>query len=140
MSSGKTHLVFKALSDRVCVIRKCVKTNLRLPKPVAVADVEDSSDGGGVDSPGAALLQAKVVQDLVELRVFPHVGQLHVHPGPEPCAQVAGTGENVAEMRVPLELPAFSLDVLLNLKTQKNFRESCRQNFLHSWNCSEVGA
>lgn len=42
-------------------------------------------------------------------------GQLDVHAGPEPGAQVGGAGEDVAQALVPHELPATLLDELLHL-------------------------
>lgn len=37
-------------------------------------------------------------------------GNLHVHAGPEPGAQVGGAGEDVAQALVPHELPATLLN------------------------------
>lgn len=37
-------------------------------------------------------------------------------PGPEPCAQVGGAGEDVTEVLIPHELPASLLDQTLHLR------------------------
>lgn len=50
------------------------------------------------------------------LRYLAQQGQFDVDPGPEPCAQVGGAGEDVAEPLVPHELPAFLLDQKLHLR------------------------
>lgn len=42
-------------------------------------------------------------------------GDLDVHAGPEPGAQVGGAGEDVAQALVPHELPATLLNQLLHL-------------------------
>lgn len=43
-------------------------------------------------------------------------GQFYVDPSSEPCAQVGGAGEDVAEPLVPHELPASVLDQTLHLE------------------------
>ena len=43
-------------------------------------------------------------------------GQFDVDPGPEPCAQVGGAGEDVTEVLIPHELPASLLDQTLHLR------------------------
>lgn len=44
------------------------------------------------------------------------VGQLDVHAGAQPCAQVGGAGEHIAQVLVPHELMALVLEQGLNLK------------------------
>lgn len=54
--------------------------------------------------------------------IYPYLaqqGQLDVDPGPEPCAQVGGTGEDVTEPLVPHKLPAFLLDQMLHLRDRE---------------------
>ena len=52
-------------------------------------------------------------------------GQFDVDPGPEPCAQVRGAGEDVTEPLVPHELPASLLDQTLHLKREGNTMRVC---------------
>ena len=47
------------------------------------------------------------------------VGQLDVHPGPQPGAQIGWTGEDVAQVRVPHELVVLRLKERFNLEMEK---------------------
>lgn len=121
---------------------------LRLAQAIQIRDVEGVPGGGCVHAAGASFLQPQVLQDLVETRVlksrawwrcgfsnaasaqvnvrvrqasrYPgEKGQLDVHTGPEPGAQVGGAGEDVAKALVPHELPATLLNELLHLVTSQ---------------------
>lgn len=58
----------------------------------------------------AASLKSADVSTCQSLRYPGEKGNLHVHAGPEPGAQVGGAGEDVAQALVPHELPATLLN------------------------------
>lgn len=64
----------------------------------------------------ASLLQPQPLEHLAELVVLAEVGQLDVHAGPQPCAQVGRTGEHVAQVLIPHELVAALLEQALDLQ------------------------
>lgn len=64
----------------------------------------------------STFLQPEPLQNLLELWVFAHVGQLHVHTSAQAGAQVRWTGEDVAQMFVPHEGVSSLLKQTLDLK------------------------
>ena len=67
----------------------------------------------------ASLLKPQPLEHLGELLVLAQVGQLDVHPGPQPRAQVGRAGEDVAQVRVPHELVVLRLEERFNLEMEK---------------------
>lgn len=117
--------------------------HLREAQAVRIGDVKDPTHGGRVHTawrdsqfsgaasgaaPGeraaawhplltcASLLKPQPLEHLRELLVLAQVGQLDVHPGPQPCAQVGRAGEDVAQVRVPHELVVLRLEERFNLE------------------------
>ena len=91
-------------------------TYLGFAETVAVGDVVGTTHGGCVYTASAALLQLQLVEKVGEALVLAEVGQLDVNAGTQTSAQVAGAGQDVAEMLVPHELPTLLADVALNLE------------------------
>lgn len=71
----------------------------------------------------ASLLQPQPLEHLAELVVLADVGQLDVHAGAQPGAQVGRTGEHVAQVLVPHELVAALLEQVLDLQGEAEDEE-----------------
>lgn len=89
--------------------------HLREAQAVRIGDVKDPTHGGRVHTACASLLKPQPLEHLRELLVLAQVGQLDVHPGPQPRAQVGRAGEDVAQVRVPHELVVLRLEERFNL-------------------------
>ena len=55
------------------------------------------------------------MQDVIKVFILGQQGQFDMHPSPEPCAQVAGAGEDITQVLVPHEGVLVLLDGLLHL-------------------------
>lgn len=75
---------------------------------------------------GSTFLEPQPLENLLELGVLAHVGQLDVHPGTQAGAQVGRAGEDVAQVLVPHESVSSVLEQRLDLKqkqTDQNLTE-----------------
>ena len=69
----------------------------------------------------STFLQPHPLENLLELGVFAHVGQLHVHTCTQAGAQVRWAGEDIAQVLIPHESVSSVLEQALNLKNSLIF-------------------
>lgn len=67
----------------------------------------------------STLLEPQLLEDLLKLGMFAHVGQLNVHTCTQAGAQVGGTGEDVAQVLIPHECMAPIFEQAFNLQRAK---------------------
>lgn len=67
----------------------------------------------------STFLEPQLLQNVLKLCIFAHVGKLHVHTGTQASAQVGGAGEDVAQVLVPHEGVVPLLEQGLDLVTRE---------------------
>lgn len=67
----------------------------------------------------STFLEPQLLENILKLGIFAHVGQLHVHTSAQACAQVRWAGEDVAQVLVPHEWVVTLLEQVLDLKRER---------------------